>query len=156
MRTKDWLPLVGFVALCEAAGLAGAYFTAPAIGGWYATLVQPALTPPSWVFGPVWTALYFLMGIAAFVVWRSASHLRREALLAFFLQLALNVLWSALFFGLQAPLLGFMCIAALWLAIAWTAALFYKISRAAAYLMLPYLAWVTFAAYLNYMLWLLN
>lgn len=158
MTGKDWLALIGFVALSQAAGVVGSLFTVSNIPSWYATLLKPELAPPNWVFGPVWTTLYLLMGIAAFLVWRRgvsrpAVH---RALVVFYLQLAINVLWSVLFFGFQSPLLGLFDIAALWLAIALSIKLFYKVSPRAAYILLPYLAWVSFASYLNFMIWSLN
>lgn len=154
---KDWLVLVGFVALSQAAGLVGSLFTISAIAGWYSLLERPALSPPNWVFAPVWTTLYVLMGVAAFLVWKSGSGRRlRRAMLVFGLQLSLNALWSVLFFGLQSPALGLVCIAAMWLSIVWTIVLFGKISRPAAWLLVPYLAWVSFASYLNAAIWLLN
>jgi tryptophan-rich sensory protein len=158
MKTIDWLALAGFVALSECAGVLGSLFTAPAIAGWYAMLAKPALAPPDWVFAPVWTTLFLLMGVAAFVVWRHAMHRRlgKEALAVFALQLALNVLWSALFFGLHNPGLALAEIAVLSAAILWSVLLFNKVSRIAALLLLPYLAWVSFAAYLNYAIWILN
>jgi len=154
---KDWLALIGFVVLSQAAGAVGSLFTFSAIAGWYLELARPALSPPNWVFGPVWNTLYILMGVAAFLVWKRGSGPRvRRALLVFGLQLSLNALWSVLFFGLQSPALGLMCIAALWLSIVWTIVLFGKVSRPAARLLWPYLAWVTFASYLNAAIWLLN
>ena len=158
MNRRDWLMLAGWVALSEAAGVVGSYFTVSSIAPWYATLMRPALSPPNWLFGPVWVGLYLLMGIAAFLVWRSRGRplARRKALLVFGLQLALNALWSVLFFGLHSPLMGLLCIAALWLAIVLTISRFAKVSRTAAWLLAPYIVWVSFAAYLNLMIWLLN
>jgi len=124
---------------------------------WYSTLAKPALTPPSWVFAPAWTLLYALMALAAFIVWRrSRGPARRAALLAFALQLALNLAWSPLFFTLHRPDLAFVDLVAMWIAIAATIVLFARVSRPAAWLLSPYLAWVTFAGYLNLGVWLLN
>src|ERR1041385_7407409 len=104
MRLNEWIALARFIALAEAAGIAGSVFTVPALSGWYSALIQPALSPPFQVFGPVWTVLFALMGVAGFLVWWRRSHAtRRLALLVFCLQLALNVLWTTLFFGLQSP-----------------------------------------------------
>ena len=150
---RPWLALVGFIVLCEAAGLAGTAFTMSAIPEWYAFLAKPEFSPPNWLFGPVWTLLYFMMGVAAWLVWRRAGAV---ALKVFWLQLALNALWTPLFFGLRSPLLGFVCIAALWLAIVWTIAVFWRVSRPAAVLLLPYLAWVSFASILNLSIYMLN
>ena len=145
--------LAGFVALCEAAGLVGTVFTLQAIPEWYALLNKPAFSPPNWVFGPVWTLLYFMMGTAAWLVWQRQG---TAALKVFWLQLALNALWTPLFFGLQNPLAGLVCIALMWLAIVWTIVGFWRVSRPAALLLLPYLAWVSFATALNYAIWTLN
>ena len=151
------LALIGWVALAEGAGAFGSLFTAPAIQGWYATLTKPDLTPPSWVFAPVWSTLFLFMGIAAYLVWqrRHVSHVR-TSFVFFGVQLALNVLWSFLFFGLQNPAFALLDIAFLWVAIFGTIVAFAKVSRSAAWLLAPYLAWVSFAAYLNYLLWALN
>jgi benzodiazapine receptor len=157
-KVRKAVELVLFIFLCEIAGVAGSLFTTPSIPGWYAGLEKPNIAPPNWVFAPVWASLYALMGISLFVVWRKAAggSLRRIAISTFILQLALNVLWSYLFFGLQSPFLGLVDITILWLAIAATIALFSKISKISAILLLPYLAWVTFASYLTYMIFMLN
>lgn len=147
------------IAVAEFAGFLGSLFTTPAISsGWYATLIKPALTPPSWVFGPVWAVLFLLMGIAVFLVWQKGL-LRVDvwaALILFWTQLLLNIVWSALFFGLKRPDLAFFEIIVLWVAIAAAAISFFRISRPAGQLMMPYLAWVSFAVYLNYAIWVLN
>lgn len=150
---KDIVVLLGFVALCEAAGILGAAFTSDAIPAWYAFLYKPAFSPPNWLFGPVWTLLYLMMGAAGWLVWRRAGV---GALRAFWAQLALNAAWTPLFFGLRSPLAGLVCIACMWLAIAWAIAGFWRVSRPAALLLLPYLAWVSFASALNYAIWVLN
>jgi benzodiazapine receptor len=157
-KVRGAIGLVLFMFICEIAGVVGSLFTTPSIPGWYAALRKPNIAPPNWVFAPVWTSLYALMGISLFVVWRKAAgeRLRRIAISTFILQLALNVLWSYLFFGLQSPILGMAEITILWLAIAATIALFSRISKIAAVLLLPYLAWVTFASYLTYMIFMLN
>ncbi len=152
---NKYFSLAGWILLCEAAGVAGAVFTTSNIPTWYATLTRPELAPPNWVFGPVWTTLYFLMGVAVWLVWRSRGD-TKGAMTIFYIQLAFNVAWSWLFFGLQSPLLGLWCIGALWLAIVATIVTSYRHSRVAAYLLVPYLAWVSFASYLNWQLWLLN
>ncbi len=150
--------LVGAIAISELAGALGAIFTVRAIPDWYATLAKPPLTPPGWVFGLVWTLLYLLMGIAAFLVWRRARETRavRGALLIFAAQLVLNALWSFLFFGLRLPLAAFAEIIVLWCAIAWTLVAFFAVSRRAAWLLVPYLLWTSFAAYLNFGIMMLN
>jgi len=158
MKLKDLPALIGFVILAEAAGAVGSFFTASSVGDWYVLLEKPLLNPPSWVFGPVWTTLYALMGIAAFLVWKAGGKpkARRAAFTAFGVQLALNSIWSALFFGAKNPGLAFAEIILLWAAILWTMTAFNRLSRAASALLAPYLAWVSFAAYLNFMLWILN
>ena len=146
------------VGVSLAAGFVGSLFTASSVSTWYAGLLKPALNPPSWVFAPVWTTLYVLMGIAAFLVWQHGWERRevRAALAVFAVQLALNALWSVVFFGWRAPGAAFMDILLLWLAIAATVSLFSKVSRTAAWLLAPYVLWVSFAMYLNVGIWLLN
>lgn len=158
MRRADWVILIGWIVLAQAAGLIGSFSTFANIPAWYAFLAKPDLAPPNWVFGPVWTTLYILMGIAAFLVWREGVNKRRvrQALVIFCFQLALNALWSVLFFGMRSLLLGLLGVAALWLSIALTMRLFARVSPAATWLLVPYLAWVSFASYLNYALWSLN
>lgn len=126
-------------------------------GAWYSNLNKPPWNPPSWIFGPVWTALYTMMAVAAWLVWRRGGWTgQRRALACFLVQLALNALWSPLFFGLKNPGLAFAEIVLLWLAILATVLAFWKAHRVASGLLVPYLAWVTFAAGLNYTLWQLN
>ena len=158
MNKKDFLKLITAIAVSQAAGLVGTIFTLPSIPTWYASLEKPALTPPSWVFGPVWTGLFLLMGIAAFLIWKNSTQNKgvKIALGIFMLQLVLNTLWSFLFFGLQDPWLALIEIACLWAAILVTLVLFYKIKPAAGLLLIPYLLWVSFATYLNYSIWILN
>ena len=158
MKISNPLKLAICVIGCELAGMLGSVFTISAIPTWYATLQKPALNPPSWIFAPVWITLYVLMGIAAFLVWRKGSEKKevKKALAVFILQLILNAIWTPIFFGLHNPGLGLIVIIALWLSIIWTMISFHKISRAAMYLLVPYLLWVSFASYLNYSIWALN
>lgn len=132
--------------------------TADSVGTWYQEIARPSFTPPSWVFGPVWTTLYVAMGFAAFLVWRSDPGVRevRVALWAFAIQLALNGLWSPLFFGVKNLGLAFAEILVLWAAIAVTLVLFWRRSALAGLLLVPYLAWVSFASVLNFSFWRLN
>ena len=157
-RLKDVVKLVTSIIICEGAGLLGAVFTTPAIPTWYATLNKPLFTPPGWLFAPVWTALYLLMAIAAFLVWREGldNEQVRGSMITFMVQLALNVLWSAVFFGLKSPLWGVIVIIVLWVAILLTMLAFMKVSKPAAWLMLPYLLWVSFASALTVGVWMLN
>jgi len=126
-------------------------------GAWYAGLTKPAWNPPNWLFAPIWTALYLGMALAAWRVWRQGGWRRqRGPLVLYLVQLALNALWSLLFFGLQRPDLALAEILALWLVIGLTLGWFYQIDRIAGLLFVPYLAWVSFAAFLNFTLWQLN
>ena len=146
------------LVVCQCAGIIGSVFTAPAIPNWYATLQKPAFTPPNWLFAPAWITLYLLMGIAAFLVWRVGLENRRvrTALIIFLGQLVLNALWSVVFFGMQSPLYGVIVIAILWLMILLTILKFARISAAAAWLLVPYILWVSFATALNISIWILN
>jgi tryptophan-rich sensory protein len=146
--------LVGWLVLSFSAASLGAFFMP---GEWYATLKKPSWNPPDWIFGPVWSALYTMMAVAAWLVWkRGGFAAQRRPLTLFLVQLALNALWTPLFFGLHRPGLAFAEIVMLWLAIAATLAAFRPVSRPAAWLLVPYLAWVTFAAVLNFTVWRLN
>jgi len=147
-----------FIFLCLSAGGIGSAFTASAIPEWYATLAKPSFSPPNWIFAPVWTLLYILMGLAATIVWEKGLRTPgvRTALVAFLSQLILNMLWSVLFFGLRSPLYGLVDILFLWAMILVTIAQFSRISIPAALLLLPYILWVTFAAGLNLGIFLLN
>ncbi len=164
MRVNNFFKLIIAIVVSELAGVIGSVFTISAIPTWYAELVKPALNPPAWVFGPAWTTLYALMGIAAFLIWSSyakasegqAKRKIKLALGVFGIQLFLNAIWSIIFFGLHSPGWALVDIVLLWLAIVWTMVVFYKISRPAAYLLVPYLLWVSFASYLNYSIWMLN
>ncbi|HIH50154.1 TPA: tryptophan-rich sensory protein [Candidatus Micrarchaeota archaeon] len=158
MRIRKPLALVAFIILCEVAGLFGSVFTINSIPTWYAGLSKPAFTPPSWLFAPIWTTLYLLMGISAYLIYESRTRKRgaRMALSVFGVQLALNVLWTLAFFGLRSTLLGFAMIVLLWIAIAATIIEFVRIRKDAALLLVPYIVWVTIAAFLNYFLLILN
>jgi benzodiazapine receptor len=148
---KNTLALLGFIALCLAAGALGAAVTAPAIATWYPTLVKPSFNPPNWIFGPVWTTLYVLMAIAAWLVWRRGGFAAtRTAMLLFVGQLMLNSLWSLLFFGLHRTDLALVDVVLLLVVIAATALAFRRHSATATLLLLPYLAWVSFATALNF------
>lgn len=146
------------IGISELAGVIGSIFTMPAISSWYALLVKPAVNPPAWLFGPVWTVLYLFMGVAAFLVWRNGWQNRhvKIALAVFALQLALNTFWSIVFFGFHSPGWALIEIVFLWSAVLGTIIVFAKISKAAAWLLVPYILWVSFAAYLNLSLWMLN
>jgi translocator protein len=139
------------------AAVLGNVATAPNLAGWYAALAKPALNPPNWVFGPVWTALYLLITCAFYRILRSKpSTARRGAISIFLFQMALNCAWSFAFFAARDPMLGLTVIAALEAAIVATIVLFHRIDKTAARLLWPYAAWVAFAAYLNTAIWRLN
>ncbi|WP_332448767.1 TspO/MBR family protein [Methanoculleus sp.] len=146
------------IGVCLLAGLIGSIYSIPAIPGWYAGLIKTGLNPPPWVFGPVWTVLYILMGIALYLVWSKGWEQKdvKVAMAIFGVQLILNVLWSFLFFGLQSPFLALIEIVLLWIAILMTILAFYRVSVPAAVLLVPYLLWVTFATYLTYGVYVLN
>jgi benzodiazapine receptor len=158
--TRPVAGLAAFILVCLAAGGIGSAVTAPAIPTWYAGLNKPSFTPPNWLFGPVWTALYIMMAVAAWLVWRKPAGAmplpKSQYLVVFALQLELNVLWSMIFFGLRSPAGAFADIIALWCAIVATIVLFSRVSLWAGALLIPYLAWVSFAAALNFAVWRLN
>ncbi|MFC2076118.1 TspO/MBR family protein [candidate division KSB1 bacterium] len=156
--TSDLFRLLLSLIICQAAGIIGSFFTTSAIPTWYAALQKPSFNPPNAVFAPVWITLYLLMGIALFLVWRQGvNHAGVPMAMAVFgLQLFLNVLWSYFFFGLHAPLAGFVEIVFLWTSILIAMILFYRLNALAGLLLAPYLAWVSFAAVLNLSLWRLN
>lgn len=149
--------LVISVLACEAAGGIGSIFTADGLREWYPSLRKPSFNPPNRVFGPVWTTLYAMMGVAVYLVSQEEQDgLRRLARVLFGMQLALNVLWSYVFFGRRAPGWAFAEIVCLWISIVATVIAFSKVSGRAALLMVPYLLWTTFASVLNYSIWRLN
>jgi tryptophan-rich sensory protein len=155
---RRWPVLVGLLLLTLGIGFVGSLVTLPQIPTWYATLNKPSFTPPNGVFGPVWTLLYVMMAVAAWRVWCRAvpGPERRSALIAFFVQLALNAIWSPVFFGLNAPASGLVVIVALVGALATTLVLFWRLDRPAGLLLVPYLAWVGFATALNGAIVVLN
>lgn len=152
------MKLLTSLVVPQLAGAIGSLFTRDAISAWYIHLARPAFAPPNWVFAPVWTTLYVLMGIAAYLVWRESGKVKGVviALSLFALQLLLNTLWSVIFFGLRNPGAALIEIVVLWLAIAATMFTFYRVSKTAMWLLVPYLLWVSFAAYLTYAFWALN
>jgi tryptophan-rich sensory protein len=155
---KDIIKLLISVVISLSAGFIGSIFTNPNIETWYATIRKPSIAPPDWVFAPVWTILFLLMGIAAYLVWRQgwSNPQVRTAVVIFLIHLIVNILWSAVFFGLRAPMAAFFVIIALWLLILVIIILFANITVTAGILLIPYLLWVSFASVLNFMLWRLN
>lgn len=181
IKINNILKFIIAIGVCELGGVVGAIITAPAISVWYAGLAKPALNPPDWVFGPVWAALYALMGVSLFLVWKNGWEVKNRlwegerkawnawserlwtgdlrkinAMAVFAAQYILNIAWSYLFFGSRSPDSAFFGILALLFAIIWTIAVFYRISKPAAYLLIPYVLWVSFAAYLNFSIWMMN
>jgi tryptophan-rich sensory protein len=154
--TRRWLGLIVFFAVCLGAGGLGSFFTVNSVREWYPKLRKPAGTPPGWIFGPVWTTLYAMMAVSAWLVWREFGPGARPALLIFFAQLALNAAWSGIFFGSRMPGIALAEIVILWLAIVFNIFVFYTLLPLAALLLAPYLIWVSYAAYLNWGIWRLN
>ncbi|PIZ95964.1 MAG: TspO protein [Candidatus Magasanikbacteria bacterium CG_4_10_14_0_2_um_filter_33_14] len=156
----DYKKLTISIVGTQLAGALGSVFNFASIPTWYTTLNKPSFNPPNWIFGPVWTILFLMMGIAVYLVWtkKTMFHQKKKklALQIFVLQLLLNILWSAIFFGLLSPAWAFVEIMLLWLAISMTIIKFHKFSNWAAYLLVPYLAWVSFASILNFAIWMLN
>lgn len=173
--------LVISVVICQLAGGLGSIFTAPEIANWYAKLNKPFFQPPNWLFGPVWTLLFLLMGISLYLVWENnwqiknllgnykgkawnkysekfwiGSWQKANLILVFATQLGLNVLWSVLFFGMHNLGLAFFELLMLWFAILYTILNFYRVSKTAGYLLVPYILWVSFAGILNLAVWLIN
>jgi tryptophan-rich sensory protein len=155
---KDWPKLIVSVIGCELVGILGTPFTISAIPTWYAALNKPVFAPPNWIFGPTWTLLYFLMGVSFYLIWKQGFKKKkvRTTRLYFLAQLGLNFIWSPVFFGLQAPLLGLIIIISMWVLIVMTMKKFYPLSRLAFYLLVPYLLWVSFATILNAAIVVLN
>ncbi len=146
------------LALPQLAGLIGSIFTVTAIPVWYAQLAKPAFSPPNWLFGPVWVILYLMMGISIYLVWQRLEKNKHAntTFNLFWLQLILNGVWSPLFFGLKNPGLAFFDLLVLWILVMILAVNFFRICRPAAYLLIPYWLWVSFAGALNYFIWILN
>jgi len=149
----------GFIIISELLGASGSFFTMPAIPTWYRGLIKPFLSPPNWIFAPVWTILFALMGISAYLIWLRRTKKKKpvhEALQFFGVQFLFNISWSLVFFGLHSPIGGVGVVVALWIAILATILKFYAIDKTAAFLLIPYLLWVSFAAYLTMSIALLN
>lgn len=158
MNQKKFFQLLFMILVSHSAGFFGSIFTRATVSTWYITLQKPFFNPPGWVFGPVWFILYTLMGISAYLVFQKGWKNKevRIALYIFGIQLMLNALWSFLFFGLKSPLHAFFDIIVLWFAILLTIVYFYKVNKTATYLLIPYVLWVSFAAFLNISIVILN
>lgn len=158
MKQKNsWISLVFFILICLVIGLFGSFWTKEAVSTWYPTLTKPSWTPPDFVFGPVWSSLYIMIAVSGWLIYRSDPSQNRTVALKFYaFQLALNFIWSFLFFSLRNPLLGMIDILFLCLMILLTIIKSWPVSRLASLLLVPYLAWVIYAATLNIGIWLLN
>lgn len=158
MKINNFWKLILSVLICLSAGFIGSIFTTPSIPSWYATLDKPSFNPPNWLFAPVWTTLFILMGIAVFLIWRKGLKKKevKNALLIFLFQLIFNTLWSFLFFKFHSPFWALVDIAVLWVLILLSLVKFWKINKAAGMLLIPYLLWVSFASILNYFIYKLN
>jgi len=154
MLLTSWFTLLLFIILCELAGILGSVFTIKAIPTWYKNLRKPSFNPPSWIFGPVWTILYLLMGISGYLILENNT--KSLALIFFFVQLVLNAIWTPIFFGAKKLGLAFIELALMWITILLTILFSLKVSMLAALLLLPYLLWVSFAGLLNFSLWKIN
>jgi len=155
--TRVVMGLIAWTGLCLGAGLIGSVFTTRSVGDWYLALSKPSWTPPQGVFGPVWTVLYVMMGVAAWLVWRRSGLVAAALPLALFaVQLVLNIAWSAIFFGMRQPGWAFVDIVALWVAVFVTMIAFYRVTPTAGVLLAPYLVWITFASALNLSIWRMN
>lgn len=148
--------LLVIVVIVFLVATAASMVTAESVATWYREINRPSWTPPNWVFGPVWTALYVMMSVSAWLVWRQREKPKKTALVVFGAQLILNGLWSLLFFGMKNPVLGFVDIVGLWIAILITIIMFFRISKLAGWLLIPYLIWVSYASSLNLGIILLN
>ncbi|HMT74632.1 MAG TPA: tryptophan-rich sensory protein [Chitinophagaceae bacterium] len=155
---NNTLKLIIAVALPLVVGGLSGFFTVTGVESWYQTINKPSWNPPNWIFGPVWTTLYILMGISLFLVWKddAAGSVKKYALLLFAAQLLLNFFWSFIFFSQQQPGWAFAEIVLLWLLIVLTIFAFARINNLAAWLLVPYISWVSFAAILNFTIWQLN
>lgn len=157
MSNNPWLTFALFVGICFSVAAIGSVWTSTSVRTWYVRLLKPSFNPPSWVFGPVWSVLYFTMATSAWLVWRSGGwNTPRAAFILFFVQLGLNLAWSGIFFGLRRPGLAFVDILALLVAVIATAIEFHPFSKPAFWLMVPYAMWVAFASVLNFSIWRLN
>lgn len=155
MKIRNLPGLILLIVICEGAGLIGSVFTFSAIPNWYMTLNKPVFSPPSFIFGPVWTILYFLMGVSLYLIWMSGKK-AKGAVFFFWIHLFFNTTWSVMFFGLRSPLLGLINILILWFLIVIVIYKFWKINKTAGVLQIPYLVWVSFATVLNLNILLLN
>ncbi len=154
---KKTIKLVISIIIPLAVGSLGSFFTSKSVDTWYLTLNKPSFNPPDWLFGPVWTTLFILIGFSFYLVWKNNFGKNKNiAISVYSLQLFLNLFWSFFFFVLKSPFLALIEIVILWFAILANIIIFYRISKPAAFLLLPYFLWVSFAAILNYSIFILN
>jgi tryptophan-rich sensory protein len=158
MNVQNPVALVAAILSCIILGSLGGIVTRTGPDTWYALLEKPAFSPPGWLFGPVWTLLFILMGISLWMVWKEGIEKRdvRIALGVFAVQFIFNIAWSFLFFGMQSPFLGLVDILILWILILATIVCFFQVQKTAAFLLIPYILWVSFASFLNYTIFILN
>lgn len=160
MKKIDYKKLVICLLIPQLAGLLGSIANFTSLDSWYISLVKPSFNPPSWIFGPVWTFLFLLMGLSLYLVWQKKGSFHKKqwnlTIKIFSVQLGLNILWSYLFFFFHNPLAGFLEIILLWIFILLNIIYFYKLNKTAGLLLVPYLLWVSFATFLNFNLWILN
>lgn len=158
IKIKSWPKLLLSILIAQGAGIIGSVFTTSEINNWYRGIIKPSFNPPNWLFGPVWTLLFLLMGISLYLIWiaHGKEKIKEKAVAIFIAQLVLNIFWSVLFFGLHQPGLAFLEIIILALAILTNIYYFSKLDKYAAYLLVPYILWVSFAAILNFAIWRLN
>ncbi|MBC8489997.1 MAG: tryptophan-rich sensory protein [Ignavibacteria bacterium] len=154
---KNTFKLIISILIPLIIGFLGSFFTASSVDSWYATINKPSFNPPGWIFAPVWTTLYILIGLSFYLVWmKNFGEERKKVIIVYSMQLLFNLLWSVLFFGLKSPLLGLIDIIILLSFIIANTIIFYKISKTAGYLLIPYLLWVSFASILNFSIFQLN
>ena len=158
IQIKSARKLLLSIGICQTVGILAFIFAAPSISSWYTTLTKPSFAPPDWIFAPVWFTLFTLMGISFYLIWQEGIEKKavKSAIVIFIIHLFFNFFWSTLFFSFKSPSLAFCEILILWIMIISLVPQFGKINRLSAYLLMPYLYWVTFASLLNYSIWLLN
>ncbi len=156
MKIKKIFKLFLSILVCELAGVIGSFATNQSVSTWYQNLKKTPISPPDWVFAPVWTIIFALMGVSLFLILEGKGKNKKKALWFFSVQLFLNILWSFLFFGFQLPLIAFLEIIILWIFIFLTIKEFSKINKQTKWLFLPYIIWVSFAALLNFWIWFIN
>ncbi|HBU06729.1 MAG TPA: TspO protein [Candidatus Magasanikbacteria bacterium] len=160
MKKINYRKLAISLIIPQLAGFLGSIANITSLDTWYKGLIKPVFNPPGWIFGPVWTLLFVLMGVALYLVWDNKGIFNKYkvdfVIKIFSLQIILNIVWSWLFFGAMSPLLALLEIIVLWVAILWNMVVFYRLNKTAGYLLLPYLLWVSFASVLNFSLWWLN